>query len=319
VIRYLLRRVVLGIAVLVGISFLSFWVVASRINPLWSLIFDKAYKQERARIAARAHLDDSVFHRYWLWVKGIATGGDAGHTIVTNSPIWPPVWAGLSQTAQLAGGALVVIVLCSLAIGTLSARRPGSRLDVGLRGLAYLTWSLPVFLVALVVQRLLFEFGTAHGFTPFALYGPPAPGSGFVEWIRHMTLPILAISFTFIGAYTRYVRSSMLVALHAPYTTTARAKGLSESRLTIRHALRTSLIPFVAVLTLDFGNLFSGSLVADVVFRQNGLGSFFLATLNNGDPYQLEAVLTVTAVAVVVFALVGDALGALLDPRVRLA
>lgn len=134
-----------------------------------------------------------------------------------------------------------------------------------------------------------------------------------------MTLPIVAISFTFIGAYSRYVRSSMLVALGAPYTVTARAKGLTERRLTIHHALRNSLIPFVAVLTLDFGNLFSASLVADVVFRLNGLGSFFLFTLNQGDPLQLEALLTVTAVAVVVSALLGDVVGAALDPRARAA
>ena len=104
-VRYLVRRLLLGIAVLGGISFLSFWGVASRINPLWTLILDRNYAQERAKIAKRAHLDESVVHRYWLWIKGIVTGGDSGHTVLTNSPIWPPIWAGLSQTAQSSGRA----------------------------------------------------------------------------------------------------------------------------------------------------------------------------------------------------------------------
>jgi peptide/nickel transport system permease protein len=315
---YFTRRLGLGAVVLGAVSFLSFWIVAAKINPLWPIILDPNYAQRRAQIAARTGLDDPIGERYWHWISGIFTGGDAGHTILTDTPIWPPVWHGLVITAQLAAGSLVVIVVLSLLIGTLSARRPGSAVDLVLRGFAYFTWSLPVFLVGLVIQQVLFQIGIRWNAHPFPLVGPPHPGGGIADWLRHMTLPILAISFTFVGAYTRYIRSSMLISLRAPYTTVARAKGLTERRLTVRHALRTSLIPFVALVTLDFGNLFSGSLVADVVFRQGGLGSLFLGALNSGDPLQLEALLTVTAIAVVVFALVGDVLVAALDPRVRL-
>lgn len=315
---YFTRRLGLGAVVLGAVSFLSFWVVAARINPLWPIILEPNYEQRRAGIAARTGLDDPVAERYWHWISGIFTGGDAGHTILTHTPIWPPVWHGVSITAQLAAGSLVVIVVLSLLIGTLSAHRPGSVVDLVLRGLAYFTWSLPVFLVALVIQQVLFQIGVKWNAHPFPLVGAPRPGGGVGDWLRHMTLPILAISFTFVGAYTRYIRSSMLISLRAGYTTTARAKGLTERRVTTRHALRTSLIPFVSLVTLDFGNLFSGSLVADVVFRQGGLGSLFLGALNSGDPLQLEALLTVTAIAVVVFALVGDVLVAVLDPRVRL-
>jgi peptide/nickel transport system permease protein len=246
----------------------------------------------------------------------MVVGGSGSHTILTGTPIWPSVWLAMGRTAELAGGALVVIVLASIALGIVSARRPGTFADLVLRGSAYLAWSAPVFLVALVAQQLLFELQTSRDVEIFALHGPPT--GGFVDWLQHEALPILAISFTFIGAYSRYIRSSMLTALRAPYATAARAKGVSDRRVASRHALRNSLIPFVALLVLDFGNLFSATLVVDVVFRQDGLGSLFLGALNAADPLQLSALLTATAVAVVVFGLLGDVATSFLDPRVRL-
>jgi peptide/nickel transport system permease protein len=316
VFAYLSRRLALGAAVVAVVSFVSFWVVGARVNPLWQLVLDPNYAEERAKIAPRAHLDDPLLERYWLWLKGMVVGGSGSHTILTGTPIWPSVWLAMGRTAELAGGALVVIVLASIALGIVSARRPGTFADLVLRGSAYLAWSAPVFLVALVAQQLLFELQTSRDVEIFALHGPPT--GGFVDWLQHEALPILAISFTFIGAYSRYIRSSMLTALRAPYATAARAKGVSDRRVASRHALRNSLIPFVALLVLDFGNLFSATLVVDVVFRQDGLGSLFLGALNAADPLQLSALLTATAVAVVVFGLLGDVATSFLDPRVRL-
>jgi ABC-type dipeptide/oligopeptide/nickel transport system permease component len=262
----------------------------------------------------------SVPERYWHWLLGVFHHGSFGrHTVLENSAIWPGVWSALRQTLELAGASLVVVVALSLTVGVLAARRPGSFTDVLLRGLGYLTWSLPVFLVALGLQELFSRLG-ASGFHPFALPTDLPNGSYYrAAWIRRETLPVLTVALTFIGGYSRYVRSSMLVALHAPYTVVARAKGLTERRVTIRHALRTALIPFVSVLTLDFGNLFSGTLVADAIFRLGGIGSLFLGSLYNADPYQLDALLAVTAITVVGFSLLADLLFAWLDPRIRLA
>jgi len=328
VLTYLLRRVLLAIPVLIGVSFLSFWVVASNINPLWPLLVfggnTTSTKEAIAEITKRAHLEDPLLERYWLWLKGLFSGGGLGRSILTNNPIWPPVWQALLHTGQLIGASLVVVTLCSLAIGTLAARRPGSATDLLLRVFAYFTWSIPAFVLALGLPEIFVRAGSTWGVHPFHLSGVAGPQSGHgfhyaLEWIRYMTLPVLAVSLTFIGAYSRYIRSSMLVALHAPYAVVARAKGLPERRVTIHHALRTSLIPFVTVLTLDFGSVFGAALVADVVFQQHGMGALLLAALNPGDPFQLEALLTVTAVVVVVFSLLADVVYSWLDPRIRLA
>jgi peptide/nickel transport system permease protein len=138
-------------------------------------------------------------------------------------------------------------------------------------------------------------------------------------WAQHLTLPVLAISAGFIGSYSRYVRSAMLVSLNEPYATTARAKGLPEWRVSIRHALRNSLVPFVSLMTLDFGALFGATLVADFVFRQEGLASFLGRTTYDADPFELQALILVGAVSVLLFSLLGDLVASWLDPRIRLA
>jgi len=323
VLAFLIRRIVLSVVVLATISFASFWVIAAHINPLASLlIFGHGPDNERKirEITARAHLDDSIPSRWWEWVKGMVTGGDGGRTILENVPIWPPVWQALQQTAQVAAASFVVVVVFSLLIGTISARRPGSGTDLVLRGLSYLSWSIPVFLLGLGVQELLRRADASWGVHFFVYPGAGGSDDGPVlDWFREMTLPVLAVSLTFIGAHSRYVRSAMLVALHAPYADTARAKGLTEHRVAFRHSLRNALIPFVTILTLDFGNLVGASFVADYVFRLGGLGALWVYTIAQADPFAVEAVLLVTAVMVLAFTLVGDLLLGVLDPRARIA
>ena len=319
---YLIRRVLLAIPVLFAVSFVSFWVIAGSINPLWPLLLGQQYATAE-EIAQRVHLDEPVIERYWLWLKGMFTGGGYGRTILGDQPVWPPVWNALGNTVELLAASMVVVVVFSLTIGTIAAKRPGSLVDGILRLFAYLTWSVPAFVLAFGLQEVFVRLNASYGVDPFYVVSAPDLGAGSellspLEWIRHMALPIVAVALTFIGAYSRYVRSSMLVSLNAPYTVTARAKGLSERRVTIRHALRTSLIPFVSVLSLDFGSVFATTLVADVVFRLGGLGSLLIAALDPGDPFLLEALVTVTAIVVIAFSLLADVVYAWLDPRIRL-
>jgi peptide/nickel transport system permease protein len=305
-------------------------VISDRINPLWPYLLNPPKNPtvlEQAR--ERAGVGQSIPERYWHWLEGAVGHGSFGRlTVIEALPVWPAIWFGLKQTAVLAACSLVVILIFSLLLGTLSALRPGSALDVVLRGLGYITWSIPVFLVALGLQEVfvrlglfgLHPFGSFFHFHPAAETPPPPPSLSeqAVTWFRHETLPVIAVSLTFIGGYSRYVRSSMLSTLNAPYAVTARSKGLHERRVVLKHALRTALIPFISVLALDFGNLFSATLVADVVFNIGGLGSLFVSALSNTDPWQLNALLAVTALAVVGFSLLADVAYGWLDPRIRI-
>jgi peptide/nickel transport system permease protein len=320
VLVYLLRRLVPGAFVVVLLSFLGFWVFASRIDPLAPLKMQSPYPKERiARITERAHLDDPIPVRYWIWVKGIATRSDAGHTIVDDEPIWPPVWVSLKRSVQLVAATMIIVIAASIAIGTMGARRAGSGLDVTLRGFSYLAWSVPVFLLAVILQQLVFR---TEGWTGRELLPPNGwpSGSGLAyteSWFRHLALPVLTLAATYVGAHSRYVRSSVAGALVAPYSVVARAKGLPERTVT-RRALRTALIPFVTVVALDFGGLLGASFAVDWIFRLQGMGTLWVSAVAGYDPYQLEAVLIVTAVVVVAFSLLADLALGWLDPRIRL-
>jgi len=214
------------------------------------------------------------------------------------------------------------VLILSIALGVLAARRPGSVRDLTVRTAAYSTWSVPAFLLALLLQELFARLSIAYGWRPFVLQGIPGEeaGTGFhfvFDWLQHLTLPVIALAVGFVGAYSRYVRSAMLVSLNAPYTVTARAKGLTERRLTF-HALRNSLIPFVNVLALDFGTIFGASLAVDFVFKLHGIASYLVQGLFDSDPYEIEPIVLVAAGVVLLSRLAADVVTNRLDPRTRL-
>jgi len=134
-----------------------------------------------------------------------------------------------------------------------------------------------------------------------------------------MTLPALVLAVGFVGAYSRYLRSSLLVALHEPYAWVARGKGLPEREVVRRHALRNALVPFTTVMALDFGAVFGASIAVDYVFNLGGLASLVLYGINIADPFVIEGTIIVTAAIVVVFGIAADVVCGWLDPRIQLA
>jgi peptide/nickel transport system permease protein len=329
---YVVRRLVLAALVFVVASFVSFTVFAAPLDPLWKL--GPCCSPERLRIADEFHLRDPAVEQYWRWVKGTISGDPKVTRTVCGQratlgggckhiPVWPPVWPALGRTGLLAGAAVVVVTIFSLLIGTIAARAPGSALDVVVRTGSYVAWAIPTFVVAVLLQLLLRHLALAYDFEPFPVSGLPLdPGTGFhfvAVWAQHLALPVLTISIGFIGAYSRYVRSAMLVSLSEPYAVTARAKGLSERRVLIRHALRNSLIPFASLLTLDFGAIFGATLVADFIFRTQGLAGALVGAVYDADPFQVQPLVLVGAASVLLFSLLGDLVASRLDPRIRLA
>jgi peptide/nickel transport system permease protein len=146
------------------------------------------------------------------------------------------------------------------------------------------------------------------------------PGSGLsfvLDRAQHLALPIIVLAVANIASYSRFMRASMLEVINADYVRTARAKGLDERRVMMRHAFRNALIPLVTLVALNFGSLMSGAVVTETVFALDGMGLYFITKLNAGDPYPVMAFLMVTAVFVIVFNLIADLAYGWLDPRVR--
>jgi peptide/nickel transport system permease protein len=333
VLTFLTRRLTLAALVFVAVSFVSFVLIGVRLDPTWRLQ-PNPHPYVIKQLQRKFHIHDPIAQRYWLWVKGTVTGepdvsrpvlsGLPGGAIQGTTAVWSSVLKAARHTTLLMGLSMVVVILCSVVIGTIAAARPGTVLDYVLRTGSYLTWSIPAFLLALGLQYLFAQLAYAHGFRPFALAGVPGSqaGSGlhYVRtWLEYLTLPVLAISAGFVGSYSRYIRSAMLVSLNEQYAVTARAKGLPEWRVVVRHALRNSLLPFISILSLDFGGLFGASLVADYVFKQEGLASYLAAALNDADPFEVEPAILVAAGVVLVFALVADLAVGVVDPRTRLS
>ena len=152
---------------MVAVSFFSWLVFATALNPVWSFFRTPRSPQVLA-IRKRAHLDDNVVHRYWFWLKGLFSGQGFGREVVDNSPVWPQVEHAFATTLELIGIAIVIVALASVLVGTVAARRRGTPLDVGLRSVSYLTWSMPAFLLALLLQHAFVSMANSWHFQPFA-------------------------------------------------------------------------------------------------------------------------------------------------------
>jgi peptide/nickel transport system permease protein len=321
VLPFVIRRLLLAAAVVFAFSFLSFIFFAGRFEPL---------------------KEHPVLPQYWTWLRGIPSGRSLsrGSGVVFDERLWPTLLPSLAHTLVLLALTLLLVVVFALAFATVGAVIRGSALDVLLRASAYLAWGIPAFLLALIVQQVLNAIGGSRGVGPFPIAGwpgscptgiginagtiSPCPAAGggidyLGNVLRYVTLPALALSVSFVGLHGRQLRSLLVVALGAPFTTTARAKGLPERTVVLRHALRASLATFVAALLADFGAIFSAALAIDWVFQLNGLGSLFIEEVNPNvptlDAYAVQLLLLVTGGLLVLFSLLSDLVVPLLDPR----
>lgn len=337
---FLLRRLLLTFSVLVAVSFVAFAIFGSTLDPREGMFMDPTPYGAAARafVAQHYHLNDSILTRYVRWAGDVPRHG-FGNTVSTDVsrdfplhletegyPIGTFVWRATEISAAIVGVALVFVLIGASAVGILGARRTRPRVDIPVRVVAYLGAAVPTFLIADLLRRALGgqgSFQLTAGFSPTGVsvagslgwFRAGPPGHGLVSWVQHLTLPALALAIGLIGIYARYVRSSMLAELSRPYVTVARAKGLPERLVLVRHALRVGLAPFVSLLSLEMGAVIGASIAADGVFGSGGLASTFLSAFGRGDFLELTALVVVSALLVCGMSFIGDALVGVLDPR----
>jgi ABC-type dipeptide/oligopeptide/nickel transport system permease component len=302
---FILRRVLLAIPTLFGVLVVAFLVLqVAPGDPVQAMVGEHADSATVARLRAQLHLDDPLLTRFGHYVADVARG-DLGHSYVTDRPITSDIRERFPKTLQLAGAAMLLAAVLGITLGIFSGANPGGLADRFALGLAYVGISFPVYWVGLLLI-LLFAVG---------LHWLPPSGFG---GLRFLILPALTLGMRSIAFLACMTRSAMLDALHADFIRTARAKGLKESMVTLRHGFRNALIPIITVLGLDFGAYLTGSILTETIFSWPGIGRYVVNAIARRDlPAIQGAVLFLSAVFVIVN-LITDLAYAKADPRVRL-
>ena len=319
---YIVRRILYSIPVVFAATFIIFTFVSVSGDPLTFLKMQPdAARDTIQRITEREHLDEPVPVRYFYWLEEAVTN-KLGTTLVGERPIWPDLKRVMGHTLQLILAAEIFAVLLAIAIGVYSAVRQYSAFDYAATTFSVLGLATPVFWLALMLQVLTVNIFLESGIRIFYVAGLSSanPGDGISFWVdraQHLALPIFVLSVANIAAYSRFMRASMLEVINSDYVRTARAKGLRERGVIMKHAFRNALIPLVTLVALNFGGLLGGAIVTETVFQLDGMGFYFINALGETDPYPIMAWLVVTSIMVVIGNLVADILYGVLDPRVR--
>ena len=323
-ISYAARRLAVTAPILLVISFATFWAAGEISSPTAQIALNPRISAEARRAYAESlGLNEPFGVRYLRWLGNLVTG-DLGTSLVRNGQdVWPLVQRAMANTLLLVSVAVLLSLAVGLAVGTLSALRPGSLLDHAATTGSFMGISIPVFWLGLMLQLLFGLYlarwlGVGPPLLPTAgIYSPGQQGFDLVDRARHLVLPVLALSLQLVAAYSRYMRSSMLDVMSMDYIATARAKGLPERTVVTRHGVRNALIPVTTLAAVDLGLLVGGLIVTERVFQYPGMGLLFLDALNSGDYPVLLATVMIVSVSVFVMNLLADLLYAALDPRIR--
>jgi peptide/nickel transport system permease protein len=319
--RFLIRRILTGLLVIWLISivvFVLFFVAPPNVAYLLLGKFQAANQQLVAQVTAHLGLDKPIPVQYWDFLVRLVHG-NLGYSYYSHEAVTTLIGRALPVTASLAIGAAIIWVVSGVLIGVLSATRPRSIRDRFATLFALTGLSFPTFVLGLILLYFLFYKLHIAGIDWF-------PGGGYVplsqdpwQWFLHLILPWITLAVASMAVYVRLTRGQMLEVLGDDYIRTARAKGLSESRVTFRHALRAALVPIVTQFGIDVATLLGGAIVTEQVFGLNGLGALSVTSVVNQDEPVIIAIVLLTAVFVVCANIVVDILYAVLDPRVRLS
>ncbi len=320
---FIIRRILNSIPVLILSTVIIFWGMSEIADPLASLqLIPNVSEQTIANIVERKHLDDPWYVQYVYWAQDFFT--ERNTTALGNDPIWPELVRAAGNTIQLILISEIIAISSAIWLGVKSAKKQYSVFDYTTTTLSFFGFSVPIFWFALMLQAAVTGLFLATGVRLFYTFGQTSfavVGTGFIPELidraQHMVLPIATLAYVNIATYSRFQRASMLEVLNADYIRTARAKGLSERTVTMKHGLRNALIPVVTLAAISFGGLLGGAVITETIFAWPGMGKFFFDALGQGDAYTIMAWLVVTAVAIIVGNLLADIAYGWLDPRIR--
>jgi peptide/nickel transport system permease protein len=304
-IKYIVRRVLLIVPVLLGVSVIVFGIMhLTPGDPAILMLGEAAPERELAALRARLGLDEPIYVQYGIWLGRIVQL-DFGRSIRSGRPVTAEIQARLPATIELAVLATLLAIVIGVPLGVLSATRPNSVLDHTATIAAFGGLAMPVFWQGLMMILI------------FSVWLGWFPSSGRLGGWAYYVLPTLTLGTSAIAAITRMTRSTMLETLSQDYIRTAKSKGLVDRRIVYSHALRNALIPVVTVIGLQFGGLLSGAVLTETIFSWPGIGRLAVDAIRAKDFPVVQGVVMVFAVIYALVNLFVDVIYAYLDPRLK--
>jgi peptide/nickel transport system permease protein len=317
--RYILRRLLIAVPSLIGISIVLFTVLAlAPGDPFEELATNPNIPAEvRANLRASFGLDDPVAVRYLRWFSAMLNG-DWGYSFASRVDVETLIVQRIPVTLLVIGSSQVLALLIALPVGIYAATRPYSLFDQIANTLAFVGFSLPTFFTGLL---LILVFSIHLDWLPF-VYRADISAEGwrwYWEHFKQAIMPVAVLGLFQGASWTRYVRSAVLDVIRLDYVTTARSKGLAERVVIVKHVVRNALIPVVTLVALQMPAIFGGAIVTEQIFRVPGIGSLLISAILANDTPVIMAVTFVFSCLVILFNLLADILYGWLDPRISYA
>lgn len=312
--KYILKRILIALPVLIGITIIDYAIMCLAGSPLEML---QGPRVSQAAVEAKKialGLDKPIYVQYFVWL-GQLLHGNLGYSMKSYQSVSSMIASHLGPTLLLMGVSLLVSLLISVPAGIYSAVHQYSKGDYAVVTASFLGSSVPGFFLSLL---LVWLFTVQLGWLPSGGMTTLGTEGGAADVAKHMVMPVIVLAFSMAGSNIRYIRSAMLEILQQDYLRTAKAKGIGRSRVIYKHALRNALVPVITVIGMGIPVLFGGAVIIEQVFSWPGLGLMTMSAISNRDYPVIMGVCLLSAIVVLISNLVTDILYALADPTIQL-
>lgn len=311
--RYIIKRILIAIPVLIGITILDYAIMSLAGSPLEMMLGPKTTQAALEAKAIQLGLDKPFFVQYYVWLKNVLRG-NLGYSIKSYQPVSQIIREHLGPTLLLMGTSLILGLLIAIPLGIYSAVHRYQKRDYALVTMSFLGSSIPSFFLSLI---FIYLFNVKLGWLPSGGMRTAGGDGGTGDLIRHMIMPVLVLAVSIAGSNIRYVRSAVLEILQKEYVRTAKSKGIGRFLVINKHALRNALIPIITVIGMHIPILFGGAVIIEQIFSWPGLGLITMNAIIGRDYPVIMGVALLTAVVVLAANLITDIVYALVDPTIK--
>ncbi len=312
--KYIIKRILIAIPVLIGITIIDYAIMCMAGSPLEMLqgprVSEAAVEAKKIALG----LDKPFYIQYFVWLSQLLHG-NMGYSMKSYQPVSEMIGSHLGPTLLLMGVSLIVSLLIAIPAGIYSAIRQYSKGDYAVVTLSFLGSSIPGFFLSLL---LIYLFTVKLGWLPSSGMTTLGTQGGFADVAKHMVMPVIVLAASIAGRNIRYIRSAMLEILQQDYLRTARAKGIGNFNVINKHALRNALVPIVTVVGMEIPVMFGGAVIVEQVFSWPGLGLMTMSAITSRDFPVIMGVCLLSAIVVLIANLITDILYALVDPTIQL-